>query len=134
MDKTLKKDLNQEYTESKSLVMNKSKYMNVCFKNYIKVVEGMYTKRDLIPLKLINSMDKNNKIRKTLYELSCEFEYPKTSLSSLFTELKKMDFLQRVKNGEYMINPHIAYKCSRADKESLLAEYNQIKRPNKVSK
>lgn len=77
MDKTLKKDLNQEYTESKSLVMNKSKYMNVCFKNYIKVVEGMYTKRDLIPLKLINSMDKNNKIRKTLYELSCEFEYPK---------------------------------------------------------
>lgn len=77
MDKTLKKDLNQEYTESKSLIMNKSKYMNVCFKNYIKVVEGMYTKRDLIPLKLINSMDKNNKIRKTLYELSCEFEYPK---------------------------------------------------------
>ncbi|MDV9610258.1 hypothetical protein RHF97_00560 [Clostridioides difficile] len=44
MDKTLKKDLNQEYTESKSLVMNKSKYMNVCFKNYIKVVEGMYTR------------------------------------------------------------------------------------------
>ncbi|EQG76038.1 firmicute plasmid replication family protein [Clostridioides difficile DA00165] len=38
-----------------------------------------------------------------------------------------MDFLQRVKNGEYMINPHIAYKGSRADKESLLAEYNQIK-------
>ncbi|EGT3745187.1 plasmid replication protein, partial [Clostridioides difficile] len=34
MDKTLKKDLNQEYTESKSLIMNKSKYMNVCFKNY----------------------------------------------------------------------------------------------------
>lgn len=26
-----------------------------------------------------------------------------------------------------MINPHIAYKGSRADKESLLAEYNQIK-------
>ncbi len=47
---------------------------------------------------------------------------------------EKNGFLQRVKNGEYMINPHIAYKGSRADKESLLAEYNQIKRPNKVSK
>ncbi|MDB0439806.1 plasmid replication protein [Clostridioides difficile] len=114
--------------------MDKSKYMNVCFKNYIKVAEGMYTKRDLIPIKLINSMDKNNKIRKTLHELSYEFEYPKTSLSSLFTELKKLDFLQRVKNGEYMINPHIAYKGNRTDKENLLEEYNQIKRPNKVIK
>lgn len=73
--------------------MNKSKYMNVCFKNYIKVVEGMYIKKDLILLKLINFMDKNNKIRKILYELFCEFEYLKIFLFLLFMELKKMDFL-----------------------------------------
>nr|WP_312213192.1 replication/maintenance protein RepL [Clostridioides sp.] len=96
-------------------------------KNYLKVVEKSYTKKNLIPLLLLNLMDKNNKIFMTLEELSKEFDYPKTTLSSNFSDLKKRDFLQRVKNGEYMINPSISYSGSKMDRRKLLDEYNSLK-------
>jgi DNA-binding IclR family transcriptional regulator len=86
-------------------------------------MEKIYTKKDMIPILLIEMMDRDNRIRMTLDELSEKLSYPKTSLSSYFGKLKKMDFIKRVRNGEYMINPSISYKGSRMDRESLLTEY-----------
>ncbi|MDR1774372.1 MAG: replication/maintenance protein RepL [Clostridioides sp.] len=126
-NKSSKMDSNENYTQSKDLFKRKDKYLNVCIKNYLRVIDDIYTKKDMIPLYLIDIMDKNNKIFKTLDELSEEINYPKTSLSSYFTKLKKMDFIKRVKNGEYMINPAIAYKGARYDRECLLEEYTKIK-------
>ncbi|WP_242840844.1 replication/maintenance protein RepL [Metaclostridioides mangenotii] len=126
-NKTGKKDLEDHYTESRNVLFEKNKYSNISIKNYLKVVEESYTKKDLIPLMLLSLMDKNNKIYKTLDELSKEFDYPKTTLSTNFTELKKRDFLQRVKNGEYMINPSISYRGSKMDRDRLLDEYNGLK-------
>ena len=130
-----KVDKDQQYTESRSVTVRKDRYSNVCIKNLIKVVESSYTKKDLIPLILIEIMDRNNKVRMTLEEMSERFDYPKTGLSTLFTGLKKRDFLRRVKNGEYMINPAISYKGNRMDRDTLMKEYNLIpvKRTNKKS-
>ncbi|MBS5787416.1 MAG: replication/maintenance protein RepL [Clostridioides difficile] len=126
-NKTAKKDLEEHYTESRNITLEKNKYSNISLKNYLKVVEKSYTKKNLIPLLLLNLMDKNNKIFMTLEELSKEFDYPKTTLSSNFSDLKKRDFLQRVKNGEYMINPSISYSGSKMDRRKLLDEYNSLK-------
>lgn len=120
-------DLNDDYTESRELFSQKGRYTNFSFKNFLKVIEGSYSKKDLIPILLLSLMDKNNKIYMTLDEMSDAFDYPKTTLSTNFSELKKKDFLQRVKNGEYMINPSISYKGSKMDRDSLLDEYNAIK-------
>ncbi len=87
---------------------------------------GSYTKKDLIPLMLIEAMDRENKIRMTLDEMAEIFDYPKTSLSTLFTKLKKRDFIQRVRNGEYMINPAISYKGSKPERDQLMEEYNSL--------
>ncbi|WP_243412017.1 replication/maintenance protein RepL [Peptacetobacter hiranonis] len=121
-----KVDVDQKYTESRNLVPKKDKYSNICLKNFIKVVEGSYTKKDLIPLMLIEAMDRENKIRMTLDEMAEIFDYPKTSLSTLFTKLKKRDFIQRVRNGEYMINPAISYKGSKPERDQLMEEYNSL--------
>ncbi|MBU5306233.1 replication/maintenance protein RepL [Clostridioides mangenotii] len=126
-NKIAKKDLEDHYTESRNITLEKNKYSNISLKNYLKVVENSYTKKNLIPLMLLNLMDKNNKIFMTLEELSKEFDYPKTTLSSNFSDLKKRDFLQRVKNGEYMINPSISYSGSKMDRRKLLDEYNSLK-------
>ncbi len=119
-------DADQRYTESKDLIQKKDKYSNFCFKNFIKVVENSYTKKDLIPLMLVECMDKENRIRMTLEEMSIKFDYPKTSLSTLFTKLKKRDFLKRVRNGEYMINPVISYKGSKPERNYLMEIYNSL--------
>jgi hypothetical protein len=126
-NKTAKKDFEDHYTESSNVLFEKNKYSNLSIKNYLKVVEKSYTKKDLIPLMLLSLMDKNNKIYMTLDELSKEFDYPKTTLSTNFTELKKRDFLQRVKNGVYMINPSISYRGSKIDRDRLLDQYNGLK-------
>ncbi|MDR0880913.1 MAG: replication/maintenance protein RepL [Clostridioides sp.] len=112
-----------DYTESSEVFVKKDKYSNLCLENYVKVMEKIYTKKDMIPILLIEMMDRDNRIRMTLDELSEKLSYPKTSLSSYFGKLKKMDFIKRVRNGEYMINPSISYKGSRMDRESLLTEY-----------
>lgn len=124
-------DVDQRYTESKNIVKKKDKYSNICLKNFIKVVENSYTKKDLIPLMLIECMDKENKIRMTLDEMSTKFDYPKTSLSTLFTNLKKRDFIKRVRNGEYMINPAISYKGSKQERDQLMDEYNSLSKKHK---
>ncbi|TQQ85310.1 plasmid replication protein [Peptacetobacter hominis] len=121
-----KVDINEQYTESRNIVGKKDKYSNLCLKNLIRVVGDSYTKKDIIPLLLIERMDRDNRIRMTLDEMSREFDYPKTGLSTLFTKLKKKDFLKRVKNGEYMINPAISYRGSRMDREDLIEEYHSI--------
>lgn len=126
INRSSKIDVDQKYTESRNLVTKKDKYSNVCLKNFVKVVEDSYTKKDLIPLMLIEIMDRENKIRMTLDEMSEVLDYPKTSLSTLFAKFKKRDFIQRVRNGEYMINPAISFKGSKPDRDKLMEEYNSL--------
>ena len=79
---------------------------------------------------LISIMDRNNKIMMTLDEISEIMDYPKTSLSVLFGELRKNEFMIKERNGVYMINPLISYKGSKYERDKLVEEYNAIKNKN----
>ncbi len=91
----------------------------------------MSSKKAMIPMFLISIMDKNNKIMMTLDEISKIIDYPKTSLSVLFSELRKNEFMTKERNGVYMINPLISYKGSKYERDKLVKEYNLMKIKNK---
>lgn len=118
-----------DYTESRTVNIQeeKNKFLNISPKNYLKSMEKISTKKSLIPLTLINIMDKNNKIYMNLDEMSKLIEYPKTGLSVLFGEYKKIDFMIKVRTGVYMVNPLISYKGSKYERDKLLKEYNEYK-------
>lgn len=105
----------------------KNSFLNISIKNYIASVEDEYNKKNLIPLIFLEIMNRDNKIFMTLDELSKEINYPKTTLSTLITKLRNMDFLVRVRNGVYMINPMIAFRGNAQDRERLIDEYQKIK-------
>lgn len=98
----------------------------------MKTMKDMSSKKSMIPMMLISIMDKNNKIMMTLDELSEIMDYPKTSLSVLFGEFRKNEFMIKERNGVYMINPLVSYKGSKYERDKLVEEYNAIK--NKQNK
>lgn len=123
---------NADFTESKVMDSRKSidRFINISPQNYIKALEDTMPKKSMIPIILISIMDRDNKINMTLDELSELLQYPKTGLSVIFGEYKRRDFLRKIRNGVYMINPLISYKGSKYERDKLVYSYNQIKNGN----
>lgn len=124
-----------DYTESQNVEYKKNveRFLNVSPKNYVKTMESISSKKAMIPMILISLMDKENKINMTLKELSDLLDYPKTSLSVLFGEYRKYEFMQKVRNGVYMVNPLVSYKGSKYERDKLLKAYAQITEENLLS-
>jgi len=116
------------YSESQMVNYNKEheRFINISPNNYIRSLKDTTTKKAMIPMVLISLMDKNNKIYMTLDDLSIELDYPKTALSVLFGQYKKMDFLKKVRNGLYMVNPLVSYRGSKYERDKLIKEYNTV--------
>ncbi|MDY4129395.1 replication/maintenance protein RepL [Peptostreptococcus porci] len=123
---------NADFTESRVMDSRKSidRFINISPQNYIKALEDTMPKKSMIPIILISIMDRDNKINMTLDELSELIQYPKTGLSVIFGEYKRRDFLRKIRNGVYMINPLISYKGSKYERDKLVYSYNQIKNGN----
>ena len=116
------------YSESQMVNYNKEheRFINISPNNYVRSLKDTSTKKAMIPMVLISLMDKNNKIYMTLDDLSIELDYPKTALSVLFGQYKKMDFLKKVRNGLYMVNPLVSYRGSKYERDKLIKEYNTV--------
>ncbi|MDY2793928.1 MAG: replication/maintenance protein RepL [Peptostreptococcus porci] len=123
---------NADFTESRAMDSRKSidRFINISPQNYIKALEDTMPKKSMIPIILISIMDRDNRINMTLDELSELLQYPKTGLSVIFGEYKRRDFLRKIRNGVYMINPLISYKGSKYERDKLVYSYNQIKNGN----
>lgn len=117
------------YTESQIVEYGNSKdrFLNLSPKNFIRSFEDVSTKKFMIPMLLIEMMDKYNMIFHTLDEFSKILEYPKTGLSVLFGEYRRQDFMQKVRNGVYIINPLVAYRGSKYERDEILKNYNRAK-------
>lgn len=112
--------------ESSKVDISKNKYKNFSITAFLKTVDSMYSKKALIPFLIMNKMDKENIVIMTLEEMSKEFQYPKTGLSSLLSEYKRKNFIKKIRNGKYMINPTIIYKGSKYERDNLEKKYNNI--------
>ena len=121
------------YSESQLVNYKKEheRFINISPNNYIRSLKDTSTKKAMIPMVLISLMDKNNKIFMTLDDLSLERDYPKTGLSVLFGQYKKMDFLKKIRNGLYMVNPLVSYRGSKYERDKLIKEYNSVDKGKK---
>ena len=121
------------YSESQLVNYKKEheRFINISPNNYIRSLKDTSTKKAMIPMVLISLMDKNNKIFMTLDDLSLELDYPKTGLSVLFGQYKKMDFLKKIRNGLYMVNPLVSYRGSKYERDKLIKEYNRVDKGKK---
>ncbi|MBF1047844.1 MAG: replication/maintenance protein RepL [Peptostreptococcus sp.] len=121
------------YSESQLVNYKKEheRFINISPNNYIRSLKDTSTKKAMIPMVLISLMDKNNKIFMTLDDLSLELDYPKTGLSVLFGQYKKMDFLKKIRNGLYMVNPLVSYRGSKYERDKLIKEYNSVDKGKK---
>jgi len=124
---------NDRYSESQLVNYKKEheRFINISPNNYIRSLKDTSTKKAMIPMVLISLMDKNNKIFMTLDDLSLELDYPKTGLSVLFGQYKKMDFLKKIRNGLYMVNPLVSYRGSKYERDKLIKEYNSVDKGKK---
>ena len=124
---------NDRYSESQLVNYKKEheRFINISPNNYIRSLKDTSTKKAIIPMVLISLMDKNNKIFMTLDDLSLELDYPKTGLSVLFGQYKKMDFLKKIRNGLYMVNPLVSYRGSKYERDKLIKEYNSVDKGTK---
>lgn len=111
-----------------------NRFLNISPENYIKVFCDKMPKKSLIPMILISLMDKDNKIYMTLDEFSETLDYPKTGLSVMFVEYGEKDFLVKIRNGLYMINPLVSYKGSKYERDKLIKEYAKHKDSNELKK
>ena len=121
------------YSESQLVNYKKEheRFINISPNNYIRSLKDTSTKKAMIPMVLISLMDKNNKIFMTLDDLSLELDYPKTGMSVLFGQYKKMDFLKKIRNGLYMVNPLVSYRGSKYERDKLIKEYNSVDKGKK---
>ena len=124
---------NDRYSESQLVNYKKEheRFINISPNNYIRSLKDTSTKKAMIPMVLISLMDKNNKIFMTLDDLSLELDYPKTGLSVVFGQYKKMDFLKKIRNGLYMVNPLVSYRGSKYERDKLIKEYNSVDKGKK---
>lgn len=117
-----------EETKSQQVTIRKKneRFLNISPSNFIKSVDKIYSKKALIPFRMIEMMDKSNKINARLEDLAKDLDYPKTSLSLAITEFRKGDFMKKERNGVYMINPLVSYRGSKYERDKLIKDYNKI--------
>src|SRR3712207_2954181 len=128
LENTERRLSDREDAKSQQVVLKKrgERFLNISPQNFIKSMEDSFSKKSLIPFRLIEMMDKDNKIYARLDDLAKELNYPKTSLSLVITDFRKGDFMKKERNGVYMINPLVSYRGSKYERDKLILEYGRI--------
>lgn len=91
--------------------------------NLMPYMKENYSLKEIIFFKLVNLMDKHNKINLTIKDICKKLDIKDRHFRIQLNELKRFDIIRKIKNGTYMINPDVIYKSTSENRTIALKEY-----------
>jgi len=76
---------------------------------------------------LINVMDHENQVAITQADMATLLDVSKRTVVRLVGDMMDMDFLEKIRNGLYMLNPEFVAVVKRSQRKKLFDRYTQYK-------
>ena len=75
---------------------------------------------------IINNMNKENQFLYTYSMIEKETNISRATIAETMTSLQSADFLKKVKNGHYEINPDVIFKGGKNARMDILIRYKNL--------
>lgn len=81
---------------------------------------------------IIDNLDKENKLTMTYRQIADKSGISLDTVRVTMRSLMDSNFLERINQGAYRVNPDVVFKGSRTGRLNVLYQYNEIKREDSV--
>ena len=101
-------------------------FHKVWMRSFITSIELVGNQKIRLAFWLIENLNKENQITMTYRQISQNSGISLDTVRKTMTILLESNFLKRVNNGCYMINPDVLFKGSRSSRLNVLNQYSDI--------
>lgn len=78
-----------------------------------------------VALFIMNNLNRDNEFLMTYDMIEKKTGISRPTIAETMKVLQESDFLQKVKNGHYRINPDVLFKGGKSDRLNILLKYNK---------
>lgn len=104
-------------------------FTKVWMQNFIASLDIIGNQKMHTALWIIDHLDRDNRLVATIDEVAEGTEVSKETARVTMKVLQEANFLNKVRNGLYVVNPNILYKGSRGNRLDCLNRYKAIDAP-----
>ena len=101
-------------------------FMKIWMKNYINAMEMIGNQKTKIAFWIIENLDAQNRLVSTNREIAEATDTSLQTVSKTMVILQNEDFLSKIRNGCYMVDPDILFKGQHAKRMNVLNKYHAI--------
>lgn len=101
-------------------------FMKIFLMNLLNQIEAVGNKKTSVMFYIIDNLDKNNMFYMTQTEVSKELSIGRTTVNEAFKILENANFLKKIRDGKYQVNPDSVFKGSIDKRMKVMLDYNKV--------
>lgn len=109
-------------------------FHKVWMKNFISTLDMVGNQKTRLAFWIIENLNKENQLTMTYRQISNASGISLDTVSKTMSILLEADFLKKINQGCYMVNPDVLFKGSRNGRLNILNQYRDADRVDEVSK
>lgn len=109
-------------------------FHKVWMKSFISTLDMVGNQKTRLAFWIIENLNKENQLTMTYRQISNASGISLDTVSKTMSILLESDFLRKINQGCYMVNPDVLFKGSRNGRLNILNQYRDADRVDEVSK
>lgn len=101
-------------------------FMKVFLVNFMAQLEGVTNKKTQVMFYIIDNLNNENILLKTQEQVAQETNVSRRTVAQTFKMLLDADFMKKINNSIYQVNPNSLFKGHHSKRMNLLIEYTDI--------
>lgn len=101
-------------------------FAKIWLKNFILTLEMVGNQKTKLAMWIIDNLDKENRVVCTFRKMSDETDISLSTVRDTMKILQEADFIRKMANGVYVINPDIYFKGTRQARLNILNQYQAL--------
>lgn len=101
-------------------------FMKIFLMNLLNQIEAVGNKKTSVMFYIIDNLDKENMFYMTQTEVSKELGIGRTTVNEAFKILENTNFLKKIRDGKYQVNPDSVFKGSISKRMRVMLDYNKV--------
>ena len=101
-------------------------FMKFFLVNLLNQIDQVGNKKTQVMFYIIDKLDKNNMLFMTQTEIAEETGIGRKTVNEAFKILEECDFIKKIRDGKYQINPNSVFKGGIEKRRKVLLDYKAI--------
>lgn len=106
-------------------------FMKIFLMNLLNQIDQVGNKKTSVMFFIIDNLDKDNMFYMTQTEVATELGIGRTTVNESFKILENANFLKKIRDGKYQVNPSSVFKGAGKKRMRVLLDYEAVGRDEK---